>query len=151
MAQQPPGADPDTLPVQRRILIKELDRSAQITGMSRQLLVAALSAALGAIPTATSEQRQARAEIGNLLAGQKRENDPEMRRMVQAALVQTYRDLSDEELMEYIAFLHGEPARSFTTANMGALNELSTVLSAALVRPSGKTHKPQAKKRLLAR
>lgn len=128
------SSDVESLPEQRRTLIKELDRSAQATEMALQMVVDAMSGAMGAIPAKTPEQKQARKEIEKQALLKKAELVPELRKVVLASLAYTYSELGDDELIAYIAFLKTEPARKFTKATMGALSEMTKAMSASMIK-----------------
>jgi hypothetical protein len=132
--QQLSRYDVEALPAQRRTLVRELDKSGQATEMTLQLVTDAITGAMGAIPAKTPEEKKARKEIEKQAALKKNEMVPELRKMVQASLAYTYQDLSDNELMEYIAFLHTEPARKFTRATMGAMSEMTKTMSATIIK-----------------
>ena len=121
-------------PAQRWALIRELDRAGRATETAQQVIVDAVSGVASAIPAGTADRREARREILRQVNRKKAEIAPLLSKQIQAGLANSYRDLSDDELREYIAFLRTEHARKFTRATMGALGELTRDMSASMMR-----------------
>jgi hypothetical protein len=119
---------------QRRALIRELDRAGRATEMAEQMFMDAVSGVMSAIPAGTGDRKQARREIIGQMKQKKAELAPLLRKQVQAGLTNAYRELSDDELRDYITFLHTEPARKYTKATMGALSEMTRDISASMIR-----------------
>lgn len=124
----------ESLPVQRRTLIKELDKSSQSTEIALQLVSDSITAVMGAFPAKTPEQKQARKEFEQQIGETKVVMATQLRSVVQASLANTYQDLTDDELMGYIEFLHTEPARKFTRATKGAMGELTKNLASSMMK-----------------
>jgi hypothetical protein len=122
------------LPPQRMAFIQEIDKAGRITEMSLRLITDAIFGAMEAVPGGTPENKQAREQIERQAERQKAELEPLVRKQVQAGLTNTYKDLTDSELKEYGVFLDAEPARTFTTATMEALSEMTKTMSASMIR-----------------
>jgi hypothetical protein len=115
-------------------LIQDLDKAGRATEMSQQLIMDAVSGAMSAIPARSAEKKQARKEVDKLMNQQKADMEPLLRKQVQAGLNATYKNLSDNELREYTAFLRTEPAMKFTKVTMGALSEMTRDMSTSMIR-----------------
>jgi hypothetical protein len=102
--------------------------------MALQMVSDSLTAVVGAFPAKTPEQKQARKEFEKQIGEKKAEMTTQLRSVVQASLAYTYQDLTDDELMGYIEFLHTEPARKFTKATKGAMSELTKNLAASMMK-----------------
>jgi hypothetical protein len=138
------GQDEDSLPPQRRALVKELDKSSRATEMALQMISDSMSGAMAAIPAKTAEQKLARKEIEKQAAAKKDEMIPVLRKTVLASLAYTYAELSDDELKGYVAFMNTDPARKFTKATMGALSEMAKAMSASMIKNIIKASEQQA-------
>jgi hypothetical protein len=136
-------------PAERMALIRELDKAGRGTEMALQLVMDAASGAISAIPADSQDKKKARKEIDALLKQQRDTIEPQLRTQVQAGLAATYKNLSDDELREYIAFEKTEPAVKYTTATMGALSELTRDMSASMIKSIVKA--VEAKKETMAR
>jgi len=127
LERNPPSA-------RRWALIGEVDKAGRATETAQQVIVDAIGGVAGAIPGGTADRKAARREILRKIQSKKHELAPLLRKQIQAGLANSYRDLSDGELREYITFLKSEPARKFSKATMGALGEMTRDMSASMMR-----------------
>jgi hypothetical protein len=121
-------------PARRWALIRDLDNAGRTTEMTQQLIYDAVAGASSAIPAGAADKKKFRRQFEKQMKEKKAEIAPLLRKQVQAGLVNTYKDLSDSELREYIVFLRTEPARKFTKVTMGALGEMTRTLSASMMK-----------------
>ncbi len=121
-------------PPRRRTLIRELDDASRSTQMARQIMGDAIFGAMSAIPARSAEKRRARGEMLKQIRRHRGEMDAQLRNQVRIGLTYTFRDFTDNELREYVAFMRTAPAVKFTKATMGAMSEMTRALSASMVR-----------------
>ncbi len=126
--------DDNPPPARRWALIRDLDNVGRSSEMIQQLIFDAASGVSNAIPGSAAEKKKFRKEFEKEMKQKKAELGPVLRKQVQAGLYNTYRDFSDSELRDYIAFLRTESGRKFTKATMGGLSEMTRTLTALMVK-----------------
>jgi hypothetical protein len=119
---------------QRRKLAAELDKAGRVTEMVMQLIQEAMTSPLEVVPMTKEQKAEARKALTGQMNQQRRALEKELQKQVHADMLYVYRELSDRELREYIAFQQSSAGRDITTATSGAIGKMVRYLTTTVMK-----------------
>lgn len=119
---------------QREKLLANLDKAAHISEMTRRMISDIMSVTVGVISKNVGNEKVNHKELKKQTNAKMSEMMPILEKQIQVGMLYTYRDISDSEIEQYIAFLKTKQAQKHVNATYVAIGKMTKTMASVMVK-----------------